>query len=163
MEAQIEDLDARLSKIKDLRNEVVIPTDKEIAVYVGEAIDLSFDGMDDDIRGTARLSKYERIKGTRNKTKLIQLFPPKFQTREVPFVKDRKIWMIDSWNSCNYSFLSHGKLRTGYDCSSDYRTALKVEATNHGLILSHKLFEIVFGPIDSKIMEMYKQKTRGFK
>ena len=163
MEAQIEDLDARLNQIKDLRNEVVVPTDEEIAVYVGEAIGLHFEGMDDDIRGTARLSKYERTEGIRNKTKLIQLFPPKFQTQEVPFVKDRRIWMIHSSTICNYSFLSHGELRTGYDCSSDYRTALKGEATNHGLILSHKLFEMVFGPIDSEIMEIYGQKTRGFK
>lgn len=161
MEAQIEDLEKKfqLNHIKDIHNEVVVPTDEEIAVYVGETIGLHFDGM--DIRGIARLSRYERTEGTRNKRKLIRWFPPKFQTQKVPFVDDKIVWRIDSEN--HDFFLSDGELKTEYHCSAHYRADLRGVAVNQGLGLSHKLFEMVFGPIDSKIMEMYRQRTRGFK
>jgi hypothetical protein len=156
MTFQIEDLEARLNQKTHLKNEVVIPTDEEIAVYVGEAIGLYFDGM--DIRGSARLSKYDRTEGIKNQRKLVQWFPPKFQTEEVPVVSDRRIWTL---NSDNYDyFVSSGELKTGYDCDAHYRADLKGKAANQGLRLSHKLFEMVFGPIDSEILDMYRQARR---
>jgi len=156
MEVQIKDLEAKLNYVdlvEYLCNEVVVPTDKKTIVYVGEAIDLYFEDM--AIKGRARLSKYERTKGTKNKIKPTQWFPPKFQTQEVPFVKDKRIWRINSSEYHNsYYFLSDGKLQT------EYRDALKEMAENQRLGLSHKLFEMVFGPIDSEIMEIYKQVKR---
>jgi hypothetical protein len=158
MTVRIEDLEVRLNQKTYLRNEVVISTDEETAVYVGEAIGLHFDGM--DIRGKARLSRYDRTKGTKNKRKLVQWLPPKFQTEEVPFVNDTRLWKIDSGEYNHEYFLSYGELQTGYDCTAHYRAALKGAAANIGLKLSHELFEMVFEPIDSEILDMYKQARR---
>jgi len=155
MTIKINDLEIELNLQSYIKNEVSIPTDKGFVVYVGEAIGLHFGGMD-DIKGEARLSKYIRTKETKIKKKFVRWFPPKFQTEEIPYVNEKKVWAVNS--GLNY-FIYDGESKTEYDHFS-HKSILEERATSKGLNLSHKLFDMVFGPIDSKIMNMYKQARK---
>lgn len=158
MAIQITDLEKRLNQRFYLRNEVTIPAAEEMVIYRGEAIDLHFDGL--NIRGTAALSRYRKTEGTRNERKLVRRFPPKFQITPVPVVDQTLIWRIVSDDIASKYFFSHGKLATDYDCDAHYRTALKGAAANQNIGLTHQLFEMVFGPIDAKILAMYQQARK---
>ncbi len=86
-------------------------------------------------------------------------FPPKIKTRELLFPNDKMVWEISTLRDCYEPryFLSYGGPATSYNCSAYYRGALKEKAAEIGVELSHDLFEMVFGPIDSEIMKIYEQ------
>jgi hypothetical protein len=105
------------------------------------------------MRGCARLTRYDKIEETKNKRKCVRKFPPKFETQKIPYVKETEIWTVDS--SYGSYFIVNGRLK-GYIVPG-YKNCLKEEAFRKGIILSNKLIEMVFEPIDVEIMEMYKQ------
>jgi len=145
---EIRNLESKIKMKTYLKNEVVIPTDGETVVYVGEAIGLYFP-TNGNIRGKARLSRYDRREGKAIEKKLVRLVPLTFQTREFPVAKDNRIWTFET---SNYTYFLHDG-----NHSDVYRDGIKEQAAHHELKLSDELFNKVFGPIDSEIMKMNQE------
>jgi len=156
---QNEGLESRVPKLANWGNEVIVPTDNGNVVYVGNANHLHFkDGNVGSIGGAARLTRYERMEENENKIEIVQLFPPKFQFKEITNIKDKKEWEVDTLGGCGYSgsyFISDGRL-VGNSESYGYRGKLLATAANEGIVLSPQLLDKVFGPIDTEIMKQYR-------
>jgi len=159
---KIENLESIFNWQNYLKNEVIVEDGDKKVVYVGEAIGLYVNGA--NVMGSAALTRYDR--NTEIKTKcskkriLVRWFPPKFRieksVEDVPVITNRRIWQIQS---DDYKlFASFGKTATAEDHPrSEYRADLNSKAINRNIQLSRRLFDLVFNPIDEKIMEMYKQ------
>lgn len=144
-------LESKVDFSKNISNEVVLEAEGQKVKYLGYADGLYFEGR--SIRGNARLRRYDLKEKVKKVKKRISWFPPRTKIEE----KCSKVWIcrweIESDNKFKY-FLSDGKTKTD-EGSYTYRGALKGDAANQGIKISHELFETVFGPIDKQIMEMY--------
>lgn len=155
---RVEDLETQVDMPKYLSNALEVPgSDGSLVVYVGWASNLWFDGL--DIRGGAQISKYNRRKVETDKRKIRSLIP--FRTERVNVTRndDSLVWSV-STDYDSYYFVSGGELRTGYDRGAHYRGKLLGRAANKNIALSTKLFDLLFEPIDEKIMVMYQEAKR---
>ncbi len=143
----VADLEGRLPLIlpcTKLRNELLIPMEGKIAVYVGLASNLETSGPVNEyasMKGYGWLFRFDRTE--KSKKELIRWFPPKYEIKTS--LEDKKIWEIKGF----HHFLWNGEL------NSDYKGFLKKEALKEGVTVSDKLLDLVFGPIEAQILEMY--------
>lgn len=148
-------LESKVDFSRNVTNEVVLKADGQTVKYIGYAEDLWIDG--NDIRGRAKLRRYDLREKVKKGIKIISWFPPRIKTEEVNSQEWIKRWGVVSDESNHKYFVSSGKLANGYDCDAYYRAALKGSAADDGINLSNEIFEAVFGPIDNKIMELYRK------
>ncbi len=143
-------------EFEDLVNEYEVRDGPEIVVYVGEALNLYYEN--NSVRGKARLTRYNReYRGMKTRRKMLKLFPPKFETMQVPDNKDVKVWSIESGKYNFEYFIFKGEPALDYSKKSSYRGALKKQGIINKLSLSPELFDAVFNPIDREIMKRYKE------
>ncbi|MEK6968901.1 MAG: hypothetical protein AABW48_00565 [Nanoarchaeota archaeon] len=151
IDVEIADLEGRVDLTLPstyLKTEVIIPVEGKSILYVGEALDLKVSSQHnecDSIEGQVSLSRYNRVEKLE---RTFKWFPPRYQVQSS--LKDDRIWKIDRFAF----FVWDGKFKP------EYRNILKKEALNKGITVSDKLIELVFGPIDTEIMEMYQELQR---
>ena len=131
---------------ESVRNELVIPGENDIPiVYLADA---SLRRVGIHLVGEATLSKYLRTESTKSKLQVVRLFPPRFEREDVTVVKDIKQWSIESGYFTRFFSLEQGFV--------DYQKVIIDRAAEHpGLKLSRQLLEVVFGPIEQRINELY--------
>jgi hypothetical protein len=149
---KVDDLEKKLNlnqrfDLSEIRQEITaFDGDKEV-VYVGELTSLSvsydsYPAIMRRIKGLLNLTKYERKKGTRTKTRLKGF---KFVTEEVPYVKNKKIWSL-------YIPSTKGERDVVYkDKVYDIKKIVSDAAFNRGIGLKPKLFEVIFNPIAEEL------------
>jgi len=158
MDYKIASLEQKLELPVYFENKVVIPEDNKVVVYVGRVMNFNFSG--DIIWGDVRLSKYDRSEITHDKKRLVQWFPPRFQTEPVTDVKEVLVWSFPADPHSSKCLVYKGKSCTEYTNAIDYRAALISVARDNGLVLLPRLFDLVFDPIDLKLLDLYKQAYR---
>jgi len=122
-----------------LENTIIAPYEQQTFVYVGRiSEDDECDEFDEEYCVRVNLTKYSRE--TRIKTDFT-LFPPSLKKREV--FKDKEVWDITHLFDLKND--------------NDFYEGLKEEAKEEGIILPQSLLDAVFGPIDQKLKELYKQ------
>ena len=156
MEAQglrVQDLERRLDRPTYLRNEVLVPIENGVtAVYVGEVTKIYCEEL--NIRGGAKLSRYDRTVGVRRSRRLAKWFPPRIERVEEPVTHDQLVWSMATDSESKF-FLSDGTPTNGYG-DHEYRGGLSVAATKAGILLSPELFDLVFCPIDAEIKKLHE-------
>jgi hypothetical protein len=129
-------------------------------VYTGAAYQLYFRGL--DIWGKIRLTK--EILQERKKIKRRLKFEgvvPRIEKEEVPYTEKTKEWEIEDMRCC---FISDGKLYENSNAfdGNTYRKILKSSSIKNKIMLSDRLIDSVFGPIEKNLEEEYK-KVNDFK
>jgi hypothetical protein len=167
----VENLEGRLFhgerfNLLPIKSEVFAVDYGREVVYVGELKHLHFPKLFgheryDIISGRIFLTKYEKEKGVRKKTKF-NFSRFRFETEEVPYVKNKKIWSVhcggrtilgDDYDETIVSGLQ-GKYPVFYEVQEKIRDlALKKD-----IILKPKLLELVFKPI----MGQFRYKLKEF-
>lgn len=144
---------------RQLSNSVeVLDGDKSI-IYMGRAFNLWTEGS--DIRGNASLARFDREYTLKNKLVGFNFSPfgPAYKSIRVP--NDREIWTFyaqEDHPGCKY-FVHSGKI-TRFGCDAHYGQSLVGKATMNGVKLSSQLFDLVFGPIEQRIMEAHREMLR---
>lgn len=114
-------------KDKTMENAVQIEHDGEIITYKGRWDSVEY-GESNRINGNASIEKLQ---------------------------KDRTIWRI---NTTYKKFIVYdGKLANSSTCGADYAGSLVDEARKKGIELTPKLLDLVFNPLDKRIMKIYKE------
>ena len=169
LEGKLDTFQGEKFNLLPIKSEVfAIDYGKEL-VYVGELKHLHFPNIFgheryDIISGRIFLTKYEREKGVRKKTKF-NFSRFKFETEEVPYVKNKKIWSFKCGgrnilgDDCDETIVSG--LRAGNDqhVIYDIKEKIKDTALEQNIVLKPKLLELVFNPI----MNEFESKIKEFK
>src|SRR3989344_3658689 len=134
-----------------LQNQVEVEAYGLNYVYVGEALDLWFQG--NDIRGNAKLTKLQKNKTIQKSWKL---FPLRIETRPVERYETVWTFRATEWKE-KYLLCDGGSGRHGYSQSFYYRGALNDKLLNKGIKLPHELFEQIFAPIDAENLRVYQK------
>lgn len=150
---------------RELTNEVILEQEGRKIKYIAHATELYMDGR--NIRGDVSLERYDLANLIRSvpykiKRFLFSRIPwfPRTETKQVPEQKWVRTWRISDGNGLY--FTDNGKPRTELHFFT-YRGALKGAAATRGIDLSQELFNLVFGPIDRKNVEMYHKFYKGEK
>ena len=117
-----------------LRNEVLISDEKEVFLYVAEALEISFVGK--NIYAKTKLTKYGGEVDI-NQDKLL--------------TNSQELWSIG--DKVLPDIIYSAKL---HSIQIDYINNLKGSALNKGIKLSDDLLNKTFKPIEEKIKQMYK-------
>ncbi|MBI2580374.1 hypothetical protein HYV85_01050 [Candidatus Woesearchaeota archaeon] len=159
---RIEDLEARTEfhKYWAFSSQVVVDTDEGKMKYAGRAqIELSLYNLG-IIRGIPQLERRAVMDhGITQRRKLVSWIPPRYETEDVPLIKERIMWRvggIDRW-AIGYSRMMRMEsyfLFSGVT-DHDYRKKLMAEAAEKGLVLSSRLLDMVFQPIDESVIKLY--------
>ncbi|MGV8150343.1 MAG: hypothetical protein ACP5NV_01310 [Candidatus Woesearchaeota archaeon] len=166
MHDELKNLEKRMNIVNHFENEVKISRgEHDYTIYAGEVFNLNFKEW--TIWGDAKVSRYDLINKTRKNISL-QLFPPKIIFHESNYTEKKLIWefytnydYIHGYKEpCGNSaiFLSNGELKNNYDYG--YRSKLKSCAVNHEIGIFPELFDMIFNPIDTNILDLYR-KARG--
>ncbi|MBS3140656.1 hypothetical protein J4405_00760, partial [Candidatus Woesearchaeota archaeon] len=108
-----------------------------------------------EVNGKASLSKFERIEGTKTERVRTSWIPSRHETKVVPYKNEILIWTFDT--GCGFGYENTGllvNLGSG-TLTSRYKDEIKVAAANSHIGLSDRLMDLVFGPIDARILEIY--------
>ena len=154
------DLDhtCRLQLWNYIKNVHVVSISDSISdVYVAEASRLNF--HDENIRGKARLTKYNRIDKTDIKKVFVSLFPPRREMGRVYLVSEMRSWRIETpWNYQSY-FISKGKSAQLFEGGmSGYKNELRDVAQKKDRTLLPEIIEAAFAPIDEIVEKMFEKR-----
>ena len=146
-------------------NKIDIQEGDSLITYEGRAYNLWFEGFIEKglkipylgIRGIASLIKYVRPLFKEHK-RIKSLFPFKTEIIKKPIVMGNELeWKVLSDNRFDISrFIINGRIE---EEKWGYRGDLKCNAATQGLLLSPKLLDLVFNPIDQQVYKLY-QKAR---
>ncbi|MBI5398424.1 hypothetical protein HZB03_03070 [Candidatus Woesearchaeota archaeon] len=154
MHAAMSDLESRIDHplLKSrIEHEAIYEFDDALVVYRAAAFNIFFEGF--SVRGNAELKRIERTKEI--KKKFVSWFPPK--RADVGVLISKEVWKIEAQPDhpgCAY-FISDGKSTNQRNYG--YRHKLVNEAVKKGIILSDKLLDAVFDPIDAQLMDFYRK------
>jgi hypothetical protein len=152
-------------KLKDIESSVEMPTclinkvevvdDGKTFIYRGCAHNLFVDGL--SIRGAVSLEKAE-IKIKKIKLRIGRLFSRQLEEREFEF--EERAWFADTGRNtdgwaCDF-FISRGVPKIERDQDFCYRGALIGKLATNGILVSDALLNAVFGPVDQKLLDVYK-------
>ncbi|MFH1174144.1 MAG: hypothetical protein V1725_03370 [archaeon] len=141
--------------MKNLCNDFVIPGKEKDVLYRG-SIDAAHFQSDCNIYGVVCLRKlemqheyatYEKKRFGGNKTIII----PASQNR---------IWTFNAGNVQSFSaeyicLVREGIMQNDLKDRESYRSKINIDAANAGVNLSVELFELVFGPLEAKLLDIY--------
>lgn len=157
IEASIDSLERNINNFPTyFKNEVVIKNtdgDQRTYVYIGEANNLSIEI--DDVRGGATLTKFERVEKQTSKICFFLFIP--YKIKKVKKTKDIKIWRITTGYTYSY-FISNGKT-SDYGYHNDLRKAV----SDLGTSPQKALIDLVFKPIDEKILRAFQNQKQNKK
>lgn len=147
-------------------NQVVVDTENGKTRYAGRVkVEFSLEPL--VIQMIPLLEKYSVMdRGLVQRRKLVSLIPPRFETENVPIVKERRVWRVGGWNRWAESYddyvsrMSCRWLGTEFG-EWNYREKLTAAAEKQGLLLSSKLLDMVFHPIDDGILSLYAKGLRS--
>ncbi len=115
-------------KDRTMENAVQIEHDEEVITYKGKWDSVEY-GESNRINGNASIEKLQ---------------------------KGRTIWRI---NTPYKKFIVYdGKLANSSTCGADYAGGLVDEARKKGIELTPKLLDLVFSPLDKRILQIYKEQ-----
>ena len=159
-QVKIEDLEGRVNEnnLKNTTLKNVLVVQSGATVYVGEAKELYFE-IDNDIRGTATLSRYDIIKSTKIKRRLVKFLPPTIESKEISVETEKLVWVFRSDKYNNKFFTSRGE-SIDKQANYGYKAGIASDAFDKGVTLSNKLLDMVFGPIDAKMRELYQEQIK---
>lgn len=144
-------LEFKLNQRFSFRNEFEVSDDNQFVLYVGEA-NVYFDSL--NVRGNACLLKYNLRYANTKRIKEIKLIPPRLKLEDVKIrIVGNLIWEFCTESNYTY-FLLSGRTYKG---DGSYRNAITGNAANSNIGLSKRVFDLVFGPIDERIMQMYQE------
>ena len=130
------------------------------AVYTGTIRNIGYRGR--AIFGQAEFKKREKISSIRVRRRLVRWFPPKIEKVEVPVVRRGDwFWLTSDSRGLAYwhedDIASDMVIEHGKPCD-DYKIGLVNDAANKtGLMLSKKLIDLVFGPIEERLIRHYRE------
>lgn len=146
-------------------NQVVVDAENGKTRYAGR-VEVEFSLEPSFIQVIPLLEKYSVMdRGLVQRRKLVSLIPPRFETENVPTVKERRVWRVGGWNRWTESYddyvsrMSCKWFDGFYGC--EYREKLTKAAEKQGLLLSSKLLDMVFHPIDDGILKLYAKGLRS--
>ena len=149
MRYRAEELESKFDMPDSLRNIVEIPNEYGTSVYIGDARYFRFSGY--DIYGDAILKRYDKKEAMET---VLDWHLPFFKNR--PTIKNKFIWIIEN-NFHRSLFILNGTPARSIYTTEGYRDSLKGNAANRGISLTDKLLDMVFGPIEDKLMEIYQK------
>jgi len=145
-------LDFEFEKPGSLQYEQTIDEGDKTVVYTAQACNLYFDGTN-DIRGGVSLKKEICWQETFDSTRIRfcrKLWPFKLVTEAKSRQKRKLVWQFASTMGSHHYYFYEGRP------SRTYRNVIKGIATEKGHILTDKLLDLMFGPIDAEIKKLYE-------
>jgi len=140
---------------REITNEIEVRYGDCVIMYRGTAFGLYLDGIE-DVRGGARIEKFEKTTVARPPKKKWSFWPFSYTlVPQSPTEKFRCVWEIEPHNK-HFYYVFDRRICTEME-SYQYRGGLAAEATAQNIILTQKLLNELFGPIDAKIAEMRAQ------
>jgi hypothetical protein len=117
---------------------------------------MSYLGFDKNlnIEGCAVLNKYVLVPKIKIKRKIkFSRFLPRIEKIESPYEEREGEWGLDSFEGQNCSIL----IKDGEIKSEQYQAKLKADGLKNRIVISDKLLEAVFKPIEEKLLGEYER------
>ncbi len=148
----------RASLPHNFENKVEVTDGSVTAIYIGSLYFVKPKKVEDRIyvSGGISLSRYELIPYTRTTKRLVRIFPPEYERKTTPMLREKHLWeTFEYFSPSNYS-----QLYTNGVPNEKCRAAIKEKTERkHKVIVSDELMEMVFGPLDKQIADWYQKVT----
>lgn len=153
-------LEEKVNFPREITNSVSVEDNGNTIKYVGTAFNLWVDWSDNAVRGNAQMSKYQSQTGIKTEVRFLRRWLPiPISIKKVPIEKQRLIWKVEEdWHEY---FISEGETQNNCIGLSGYRCSLVEKASFEGIKISPKLLDMIFNPIDKRIMEEYQKAVKN--
>lgn len=152
IEAKILELEGKVT-LPDLHNEVVIEDGDQRVKYVADAFGIQLGG--DSVHGCYTLKRYDQKKVVTITKERVGFL--RYKTVEVSEIRDTLVWTAGDSNLRMKSLIIFMGKVIGVNIYTSIRNDIKANAGNDGIILSDKLLDLAFGPIEQQLFKKYQE------
>ncbi len=152
IEAKILELEGKVS-LPDLHNEVVIEDGDQRVKYVADAFGIELSGA--YVFGYFTLKRYDLEHLIDIKIERVSFL--KYREVKVPNIRDKLIWIVNSSNYSSKMIVKYCHYKDIVEPSDNCRREIQSNAANVGLVLSERLLDLAFGPIEQQLCQKYRK------